>query len=172
VTLLRPVYESWLFQATQDELSSWQLALLGRALRKDEALRGLALELAEFNEDEAPAAEHAPDLRSRLRTLLVVEHVLNVERPLFPSAWVPAGAIAVLLITAWVALAVKPPAPAPVESSNSGAQAAEELAQSVLRPTVPVQTSQVKSSTALTASAAAGLSKTAIAAQTPVASTK
>ena len=46
--LLRPLYEAWLLDATQGPLAPWKRALLKRALVRDEALRCLAAELAQF----------------------------------------------------------------------------------------------------------------------------
>lgn len=125
MNLPRPLYESWLFESTRRQSSPWKRALLERALRRDEALRCLALELAEFNaEAEAPEVR-APDLRGRLGELVRLDES-PAERPLFPSAWVPAGAIAVLLVTAWVALAIKPPRAQEGESSIQSLQPTDE----------------------------------------------
>lgn len=160
--LLRPLYEAWLFQATEGGLPGWRSFLLARALRDDEALRCLAAELAEFNHGEAPAGENAPDLAPRLRARIAEESVQAAERPLFPSAWVPAGAIAVLLITGWVALSVKPASdPRAGEASAQPSKAAEELALEVPAP-VPVPLSS--SAAALSPSASV---KTALAPQHP-----
>lgn len=104
--LLRPLYERWLLQATHAPLAPWRRRLLARALEDDEDLRCLAAELAQFSHEEsAPAALKAPDLRPRLRALL---RETPVERPLFPNAWIPAGAVAVLLVLALVAALQNP----------------------------------------------------------------
>jgi hypothetical protein len=116
--LFRPLYEHWLLEATQAPLPAWKRRLLKQALSRDTALRCLAAELAEFsNETHAPAADKAPDLRAR-----VVARALEPERqrPLFPSAWVPAGGIAVLLLLALVAVFQRPPAqPQAVQSADN-----------------------------------------------------
>ncbi len=147
--LLRPLFEAWILEATQGELPAWRRSLLAWALRRDEALRLLALELAEFNQEEAPANEQAPDLRARLRSHIQGETLLPGEAPLFPNVWVPAGGIAVLLVTAWVALAVHPAADQHLEDASAqSAKAAEELALPTFTPT-PL----VSAATSLTTSA-------------------
>lgn len=95
--LLRPLYESWLLRSTQAPLASWQRRLLLKALQRDEALRCLAVELAEFSHsDDAPAALKAPNLSLRLRHL-AVEEAEPIERPL-PVAW--AGGLTLALLMA------------------------------------------------------------------------
>ncbi|HXC65761.1 MAG TPA: hypothetical protein VNZ67_15505 [bacterium] len=104
--LLRPLYEHWLLEATQAPLPAWKRRLLKQALSKDTALRCLAAELAEFsNEPHAPAADKAPDMRTRVVALATAP---EPERALFPSGWVPAGGIAVLLLLALVAVFQRP----------------------------------------------------------------
>jgi hypothetical protein len=100
----RAVYESWLLEAAEGRLAGWKAPLLKRALRRDLGLRCLAMELLEF-ECEGTEGTPALDLRPRLRAHVLAD-VHAPERPLFPSAWIPAGAIAALLITAVVALGV------------------------------------------------------------------
>lgn len=102
--LLRPLYESWLIRSTQAPLAPWQRRLLLKALQRDEALRCLAAELAEFSHStDAPAALKAPDLSLRLRHL-AVEEAEPIEQPL-PVAWAGgltlALLLAVLLSTHW-----------------------------------------------------------------------
>jgi hypothetical protein len=164
VKLLRPLYESWLFKATETGLSGWQRTLLARALRGDEALRRLALELAEFNRGPAPLLEGAPDLAPRLRALIADESGSPVERPLFPSGWVPAGAVAVLLITGWIALSVKP-APEPTrgtsESSAQAPAAVQDLAPPASFPALSSNPKLSVSATSASPQAPATLSKTA-----------
>ena len=169
MSLLRPFFESLLFKATQASLPSWQRSLLAWALRKDEALRCLALELAEFNSAEAPEganAEPAPDMAPRLRARIAAETRPVVERPLFPSGWVPAGAIAVLLVTGWVALSVKPAADGgrAANASDSSAQASEAV--EALAPPSPAP---VAKPSALKPSAAAlsGTAKTPMVVKVP-----
>lgn len=65
--LLRPLFEAWLLRATEAPLGPWQRQLLLWALRRDENLRALAMELAEFSQPETAAKESVPDLRVRLR---------------------------------------------------------------------------------------------------------
>lgn len=159
--LLRPLYEAWLFKATEGGLPAWQGKLLARALRDDEALRCLAAELAEFSHGEAPAGENAPDLAYRLGARIAEDSVQAPERPLFPSAWVPAGAIAVLLITGWVALAVKPAAdPRAGEASAQPSKAAEELALAAPLP-LPAIPPATLSSTAAALSPSASVKSAA-----------
>jgi len=115
--LLRPLYEAWLLDATQGPLAPWKRALLKRALVRDEALRCLAAELAQFSQEPAAhAMDKAPDLRPRLRALTAQP---EAERPLFPNAWVPAGAIAFLLLLAMVAM-LQRPAQAPATDPQLG----------------------------------------------------
>jgi hypothetical protein len=154
--LLRPLFEAWLLEASQNPLPAWQRSLLAWALRHDEALRCLAVELAEFSHEEAPEAEAAPDLRPRLHAHIAGESLLPEERPLFPNVWIPAGGIAVLLVTAWVALAVHPVTEKHVEDASAqSAKAAEELALTST-PTPVTATASVTngSAGALSASAA------------------
>jgi hypothetical protein len=93
--LLRPLYESWLLRSTRAHLAPWQRSLLLGALRRDEALRCLAAELAEFShEDDAPAADNAPDLRLRLKVLLA-EDARPAQAPRW--GWALAGAMALTL---------------------------------------------------------------------------
>lgn len=117
--LLRPLFEAWLMDAAKGPLAAWKRRWLKRALRRDEALRCLAAELAEFSYPaQAPAAEEAPDLRPRLRALTTQ---LEADRPLFPNAWVPAGAIAFLLLLALVAVLQRPTV-APVDEQQARAR--------------------------------------------------
>lgn len=97
--LLRPLFERWLLAATQAPLAPWKRTLLRRALQRDEALRCLAMELAVF-EHELPARnEGLPDLRPRLQAIVSSGDEVQ-ERPLFPSGWIPAGALALMLLMA------------------------------------------------------------------------
>jgi hypothetical protein len=160
VSLLRPFFESLLFKATQAGLPSWQRSLLAWALRKDEALRCLALELAEFNSAEAPERaqeEIAPDFAPRLMARIAADARPLVERPLFPSGWVPAGAIAVLLVTGWVALSVKPAADGGRSTNASDSSASASQAIEALVPPTPAP----QAKPALLNPSAAGLSNTA-----------
>lgn len=117
--LLRPLFEAWLMDAAKGPLAPWKRRWLKRALRRDEALRCLAAELAEFSYlAQAPAAVQAPDLRPRLRTLA---SQLEADRPLFPNAWVPAGAIAFLLLLALVAV-LQRPSVAPLDEQQARAR--------------------------------------------------
>lgn len=131
--LLRPLFEAWLMKATEQPLPGWQARLLAWGLRRDEELRCLALELAEFNEGEAPESEQAPDLRPRLRALIAPEASLPVEAPLFPSGWIPAGALAALVIAGLVALAMNPSKTQQAEASSS--EAAKLLEEASPTPT-------------------------------------
>jgi|GEM_PF-7018884 hypothetical protein len=127
--LLRPLYESWLLESTQAPLPAWKRRLLKDALSKDTALRCLAAELAEFtHEAHAPAADKAPDMRTR-----VVARALapEPERALFPSGWVPAGGIAVLLLLVLVALFQRPSGPVAV------AQSADNMNDNLSAATAP-----------------------------------
>jgi hypothetical protein len=111
MSLLNPLFESWLFQAAQEEIPSWKKALLRRALREDAALRSVALALADFMAGASPLDEACPDFRGAVRLRIADSEAPKTERPLFPSAWVPAGAIAVLVVTAIVALSIQSPEP-------------------------------------------------------------
>lgn len=127
--LLRPLYEHWLLEATQAPLPAWKRRRLARALDRDTALRCLAAELAEFsNEIHAPAQDKAPDLRTR-----VVARALEPERqrPLFPSGWVPAGGIALLLLLALVAVLQQPVA------QSGAAQSADNMNAPAFPTAVP-----------------------------------
>ncbi len=112
MNLPRRVYELWILEAASGRLEGWKLPLLRRALGRDPELRALALDLLDFECSEAPP-ESAPDLRPRLRPLVAAE---PAERALFPSAWIPAGALAALALTALVALGVRPRHPARTSS--------------------------------------------------------
>jgi hypothetical protein len=96
--ILRPLYEAWLLKATESPLAPWQRALLLRALKRDEALRCFALELAELNHADAPAALKAPDLRTRLHAAL-----LETRSPQPVQGWQPHWSWAVAAV---IALAV------------------------------------------------------------------
>jgi hypothetical protein len=114
--LLRPLYEHWLLEATQAPLPAWKRKLLKQALNRDTALRCLAAELAEFsNETHAPASDKAPDLRPRL---VALAQEPEPQRALFPSGWVPAGGVALLLLLALVAV-LQQPAAQPGVSQNA-----------------------------------------------------
>jgi hypothetical protein len=170
VSFLRPFFESLLFKASQAGLPSWQRSLLAWALRRDEALRCLALELAEFNSGEAPenpAAESAPDLLPRLRARIASEARPMAERPLFPSGWVPAGAIAVLLVTGWVALAVKPAADGGRAANASDSSASASQAVEALAPPSP-QPQAKPAAVSPSAAALSGTAKTPQAAKVPI----
>lgn len=160
--LFRPLYESWLFKATETGLPGWQRTLLARALRGDEALRCLAFELAEFNCEPAPLTHDASIMAARLRAH-ISDDTSPLERPLFPSGWVPAGAVAVLLITGWIALSVKP---APLargtgESSAQAPAAVEDLAPPASFPALLSKPDPSVSSTSSSVQSPATLSKTA-----------
>ena len=93
--LLRPLYESWLLRSTTAPLAPWQRQLLLKALQRDERLRCLAMELAQFGHDEAvPAGLNAPDLRARLRMLAEEPAAIAPARR---PAWAAAGALVALL---------------------------------------------------------------------------
>lgn len=160
--LLRPLYESWLFKATETGLPGWQRGLLARALRGDEALRCLAFELAEFNCEPAPPAQDASTMALRLRAH-IADDTSPLERPLFPSGWVPAGAVAVLLFTGWIALSVKP---APLtrgtgESSAQAPAAVQDLAPPAPFPALLSKPKPSVSDTSSSVRSPAALSKTA-----------
>ncbi|MGH7442049.1 MAG: hypothetical protein ACREKE_05180 [bacterium] len=134
----RMLYESWLFGSIQGPLSGWKQALLARALRRDLGLRCLAVELLEFECDpETP--DLALDLRASLREHILAEEQ-EPERPLFPSAWIPAGAIVALILTAVVALTVHPFKPSQTEASVQPALANAPLPYT---KSVPVAQAQV-----------------------------
>ena len=162
MTLLRPLYESWLFKATEADLPGWQRSLLARALRGDEALRCLAFELAEFNCDPAPLNHDASTMATRLRAH-IADDTSPLERPLFPSGWVPAGAVAVLLITGWIALSVKPvpPARGTGESSAQAPAAVEDLAPPAPFPALLSKPKESVSATSSSVQSPVALSKTA-----------
>jgi hypothetical protein len=157
VKLPRSLYESWLFKSTQAGLPGWQRSLLARALREDEALRCLAFELAEFNCGPAPEGTRMTDLGPRLRALIADDtDGPALEKPLFPSGWVPAGAIAVLLITGLIALAVKPAPNTGQGTGESSAQAPAAVEDLALPTAVPAPLALSKTAGAarpLTASA-------------------
>lgn len=93
--LLRPLYESWLLRSTTAPLAPWQRQLLLKALQRDERLRSLAMELAQFGHDEgAPVGLNPPDLRARLR-MLAEEPAASA--PARRPAWAAAGALVALL---------------------------------------------------------------------------
>jgi hypothetical protein len=153
--LLRPLFEAWLLDATQGPLAPWKRRLLKRALDRDEALRCLAAELAQFSyEAHAPAADKAPDLRPRLRALTADAHT---DAPLFPSPWVPAGAIAFLLLLAVIAILQRAPEAAPALQQAASRQ--DGAAQALMQPS-PTPT---PATTALVPAAATASSPTAAA---------
>lgn len=145
---MRSLHETWLFEATQGALPAWKRALLARALRRDARLRALALELLEFECEPAP---DGPDLLPRLRPRLAAE-AARPERPLFPSAWIPAGAIAALLLTALVAVGVHPnrgrQGDASVNPAAGGAAPALPALASVPLPAAAAVPSAAKSAAA------------------------
>ena len=95
--LLRPLFERWLLDATQAPLAPWKRSLLLRALKQDTALRQVALELADFEHRDAPEPNALPDLAPRLKAILSSDD-RSLDQPLLPSAWLPAGALAAMLL--------------------------------------------------------------------------
>jgi hypothetical protein len=151
--LLRPLYESWLLDATQAPLGPWKRGLLKQALNQDTALRCLAAELAEFShETHAPAGDRAPDLRTRLVALATEP---EQERALFPSAWVPAGAIALLLLLALVAVLQQPAPQASVTQQANNVDLANNLALAIPTPTPSPVPSPIAAGSAVTSPASA-----------------
>jgi hypothetical protein len=97
ISLLRPLFERWLLAAAQAPLAPWKRSLLLWALERDEALRCLAMELAVFEHETAAREEQLHDLAPRLNAILSSgDEVL--DKPLFPSSWIPAGALAAMLL--------------------------------------------------------------------------
>jgi hypothetical protein len=136
--LLRPLYERWLRDATQAPLPAWKRRALMLALQKDVALRCLAAELAEFSQEPATHAGErshlkAPDMRTRVVALATEA---QAQRPLFPSSWVPAGGIAVLLLLALVAVLQQAPVQqsAAQQANRSDQDAAKDLALPTATP--------------------------------------
>jgi hypothetical protein len=120
-------------RSTEAPLPPWQRELLRRALQRDEALRCLALELAEFSHGELPARLNAPDLRSKLILQIAAE-----ERPDERAfAWRLAGAVSALaiLVSLW-SLGGGPSArPDGLTASAQRAEEAEALALPSATPT-------------------------------------
>lgn len=109
--LLRPLYETWVLRATEASLAPWQRHLLARALVRDERLRCLAAELAEFSHAEPPESLHPPDLRDRLVRQAAEPRPARTALAWRPSLAAALASLAVALATAlaWWGLEPSPP---------------------------------------------------------------